>query len=129
MVHLYLGDADLAGVDADGDGGTVGTLGGDLVEVDDILLTVDSSDLALLSGVAATDNDDLVVLADGETADVVLVAELLGERSRHEDATDVAGGVEVGTTVHTAGAADLAVVLHIQQNKHKKKENKITKKK
>ena len=95
MVHLYLGDADLAGVDADGDSGTVGTLGGDLVEVDDILLTVDSSDLALLSGVAATDNDDLVVLADGETTDVVLVTELLGERSRHDDSSNMRRSSEV----------------------------------
>lgn len=50
---------------------TVGLLACDTLDVDEVLETVDGGDLALTALVGATDNGDLVVLADGEGADLV----------------------------------------------------------
>ena len=49
---------------------TVGLLAGDTLDVDEVLETVDGSDLALLALVGTTDNGDLVILADGESANL-----------------------------------------------------------
>lgn len=73
LVKLELGDDDVGGVDADGDGGTGGLVAGDALDVDDVLEAVDGSDLALLVLVGAADNGDLVVLADGDGADLQAV--------------------------------------------------------
>lgn len=63
-------------MDADGDGGTGGLVAGDALDVDDVLEAVDGSDLALLVLVGAADNGDLVVLADGDGADLLNVSVL-----------------------------------------------------
>lgn len=70
LVELDLGDDDLGGSDASGDGLTVGLLAGDTLDVDEVLETVDGGDLALLALVGTTDNGDLVILADGKGADL-----------------------------------------------------------
>jgi hypothetical protein len=70
LVELELGDDDLGGSDAEGNRLAVGLLAGDTLDVDDPLETVDGCDLALTALVAATDNGDLVVLADGDGADL-----------------------------------------------------------
>jgi hypothetical protein len=70
LVELEGGDDDLGGGDAEGNGLAVGLLTGDAVDVDDPLETVDSCDLALAALVGATDNGDLIVLADGDRADL-----------------------------------------------------------
>lgn len=70
LVELKGGDDDLGGGDAEGNGLAVGFLTGDAVDVDDPLETVDSCDLALAALVGATDNGDLIVLADGDRADL-----------------------------------------------------------
>lgn len=70
LVELELGDDHVGGVDAERDGLAGGLLAGDTLDVDHVLETVDGSDLALLVLVAATDNGDLVVLADGNAADL-----------------------------------------------------------
>jgi hypothetical protein len=70
LVELEGGDDDLGGGDAEGDGLAVGLLAVDAVDVDDPLETVDSCDLALAALVGATDNGDLIVLADGDRADL-----------------------------------------------------------
>jgi hypothetical protein len=70
LVELEGGDDDLGGGDAEGNGLAVGLLAGDAVDVDDPLETVDSCDLALAALVGATDNGDLIVLADGDRADL-----------------------------------------------------------
>lgn len=57
-------------MDAEGDGGTVGLLAVDALDVDDPLLAVNLGDLALSALGRATDDQDLVVLADGERADL-----------------------------------------------------------
>lgn len=76
LIKLELGNDDVGGVDADGDGGTGGLVAGDALDVDDVLEAVDGSDLALLVLVGAADNGDLVVLADGDGADLPDVSHL-----------------------------------------------------
>ena len=70
LVQLQLGDDDVAGVDAEGHALAGGLLAGDTLDVDDVLETVDGGDLALLVLVGAADNEDLVVLPDGDAADL-----------------------------------------------------------
>lgn len=70
LVKLELGDDDVGRVDAERDRLAGGLLAGDTLDVDHVLETVDGSDLALLVLVAATDNGDLVVLADGDAANL-----------------------------------------------------------
>jgi hypothetical protein len=57
-------------VDAQRDGLAVGLVAGDALDVDDVLEAVDGGDLALTALVGATDDGDLVVLADGDAADL-----------------------------------------------------------
>lgn len=70
LVELELGDDDLGGGDGDGDALAVGLLADNALDVDGPLQTVDAGDTALTALVAATDNDNLVVLADGDRADL-----------------------------------------------------------
>lgn len=66
LVELQLGDDDLRGVDADGDGLARGLVLGNSLDVDDVFETVDGGDLAFAALVGASDNEDFVVLADGD---------------------------------------------------------------
>jgi hypothetical protein len=58
-------------VDAEGDGLSGGLVAGDALDVDHVLEAVDGCDLALAALVAAADDGDLVVLADGDAADLL----------------------------------------------------------
>lgn len=101
LVELQLGDLNVARVDADLNGGTVGLLAGDLVDVDDPLLAVDSDDLAVTALGGATHDNNLIILTDGHAAHVVLLTKLLRERGAHHDATLARGSIEVCTTSNT----------------------------
>jgi hypothetical protein len=70
LIKLELGDDDLRGVDAQRNALAGGLVACDTLDVNHILETVDGGDLALTALVAATDNGDLVVLADGDAADL-----------------------------------------------------------
>lgn len=70
LVELELGDDDVGGVDAEGNGLARGLVAGDALDVDDVFETVDGGDLALGALVGAADDGDLVVLADGDGADL-----------------------------------------------------------
>lgn len=70
LVELELGDDALGWGDADWDGLAVGLLAGDALDVHNVLQAVDGSDLALTALVGATDDGDLVVLADRDGADL-----------------------------------------------------------
>ena len=72
LVELQLGDDDVGGVDAQGDGLAGGLLAGDALDVDDVLEAVHGGDLALLVLVGAADDLDLVILADGDAADLMM---------------------------------------------------------
>lgn len=71
LVKLELGDNDVGGVDAQRDALAAGLVAGDTLDVDHVLETVDGGDLALAALVRATDDGDLVVLADGNAADLL----------------------------------------------------------
>lgn len=118
LVALQLGDDHLGRGDAEGHGLAVGLFAGDALDLDEVLETVDGRDLALTALVGATDNGDLVILADGDGSDlegtleqarsnrsqkrilcvsyIVLLSELLGEGSAHDRATLGRAGTEVG---------------------------------
>lgn len=57
-------------MDAEGNGGTGSLVAGDALDVDDIFETVDRGDLALLVLVGATDDRNLIILADGDAANL-----------------------------------------------------------
>lgn len=84
------------------------TVARDAVDLDDVALTVDAGDLALVLGLGevATHDLDLIILADGDRLHLVLEAELLGEGSAHQDAALVRGRSE----------DSLAVLLAVRGN-------------
>ena len=55
------------------DGLAGGLVADNTLDVDDVLETVDGGDLALTSLVGATDDGDLVILADWDRADLLLL--------------------------------------------------------
>jgi hypothetical protein len=73
---VELGDLDLGGGDADRHALAVGLLAGDALDVNHVLEAVAGGDLALTALVGATLDDNLVVLAERDGADVVLLTEL-----------------------------------------------------
>jgi hypothetical protein len=70
LVELQLGDDDLGGGNADGNRLAVDLLAGDTLDVNNVLETVDRRDLALTTLERTTGDDDLVVLTDGDGADL-----------------------------------------------------------
>jgi len=73
------------------------------LDVDDKLLTVDLNDLAnLLAFVMTSNNLHFIVLADGNTATVVLQSELLGQWRAHDLPSDVGRSIEVTLAILTA---------------------------
>lgn len=70
LVKLQLGDDNVGGVNADGDGLAVGLVPGDPLDVDNVLETVHAGNLALATLVGPTNNGDFVVLADRERANL-----------------------------------------------------------
>lgn len=107
LVHVQLGDDDVAGLDADGDGLAVDLLAGDAFDVDDPLATVHLDNLAFTTLVGTADDHDFVVDADGHGAGAVLGAQLLGQRSAHDDAALMGGSVEVSLPGLATGRADV----------------------
>ena len=78
LVKLELGDDHVRGVDADLDGSAVGLFAGE-ADVDDVFAAVHGGNLALAALLAAADNGDLIILADGEGADLAT-----GEKEKKE---------------------------------------------
>ena len=70
LVKLQLGDHTLRGVDAHVDGGTVNLLAGDALDVDHPLAAVALHNLTLALLVCAAHHLNLVILADGQRADL-----------------------------------------------------------
>lgn len=63
-------------MDTDGDGLARRLLLDDALDVDDIFETVDGDDLALAALVGASDNGNLIVLSDGDGADLKSLLDL-----------------------------------------------------
>lgn len=85
FVEVELGDDHVRGLDADHLGLASLVLAGGALNVDDPLAAVHAGDLALDLAEATGDDADLVVLADRDGTDVVLVSELLRQRGAHAD--------------------------------------------
>ena len=64
LVQLEVDNDNVAWVDANGDGGTIGLVALDTVYVNNPLLAVDLGDLSFPALVLAPDNSDFVILAD-----------------------------------------------------------------
>jgi len=111
LVELELGDLDLGRSDADWDGLAVGLLAGNTLDVDDVFETVDGGDLSLTTLVGATLDDNLVVLADGDGTDVVLLTEFLGERSAHDHAAHAGRRREVSLAALSPAGRQVGVDL------------------
>jgi hypothetical protein len=67
---VELGDDNVGGGDTEGNALAVALVADNALNVDNPLETVDGGDLALTTLVGATDDGDLVVLADGDGADL-----------------------------------------------------------
>lgn len=128
LVELELGDDDVGGVETQRDALAAGLVTGDTLDVDNVFETVDGGDLALTALVGATDDGDLVILADGDAADlivvvnidhhggkknngkgtnVVLLAQLLAEGGAHDNTTLARAGLEVGRSALAPGRGDV----------------------
>ncbi len=83
LIKLELGDDDVGRVQAQGHGLAGDLVAGDALDVDDVFHAVDGGDLALTALVGAAGDKDLVVLADGDAADL-LYASVLGGLGREE---------------------------------------------
>ena len=70
LIELELGDDNLGGIDANGNRHSICLFTGESLDVDDPFLAVHSGDLALAALEATTDHLDLIVLADGDGADL-----------------------------------------------------------
>lgn len=82
------------------DGGTVSLFTLDTLDVADELSSVTFQDLAgLLSLVVTTGDHDLIVLADWDGADVVLLAQLLAQWGAHDLSADVRWRGEMSLTI------------------------------
>lgn len=66
LVELEAGDNDVGRVDANHDGLSVALLPVHTLDVDHPLLAVDLHDLSLTTLVGSTNNEDLIILADGD---------------------------------------------------------------
>ena len=70
LVQLQLRDLALAGRNANRHALAVALLAGDTLHVDDVFEAVDGDDFALAAFVGAALDDDFVVFADGDCADL-----------------------------------------------------------
>ncbi|GMS86274.1 hypothetical protein PENTCL1PPCAC_8449, partial [Pristionchus entomophagus] len=113
VVELQLGDSDVGGVDSDVDGRSVRLLTDDLVNVDDELLAVHAHDASRVALVVTTGDGNLIVHSDGNGADSVLSAELLGEGSRHHLPLDVGRSGEVTLVRLSPVGGHERVLLHV----------------
>jgi hypothetical protein len=96
LVELKSGDHAVAGVDGELGLLTVLLLLNDFLNVNASASAVDRLDLALGVLLVADHNLDLVALADGEGAHIVLFDKVLREPAAHHGSTDTAGSGEIG---------------------------------
>lgn len=96
VIQVQLGDDDLRWVNVDWDRSTRRLLLLQLVDLDRVLQSVDGRDLTLRALLRTSDNSDLVLLSDWERSDVVLLSQLLGQRSGHQNSSLSRASGEVG---------------------------------
>lgn len=81
LVKVKVGDNDLGRVDTDRDRGTIGLLAVDALNVDNPLAAIDLDDLALATLVGATNDQNFVILADRDGANLEETVRKRGEKS------------------------------------------------
>jgi len=64
--------------------------------VNDIFETVDRGDFALAALVGASNDEDFIVLSDGDGADVVFFSELLAQWCAHDCSSDTGWSIVMG---------------------------------
>ena len=112
LALLDFGDCDVAGVDGELVGSSVGFVFCDFVDVDGPFLSVDLDDLALAALPGAPQDDDLIVFSDGEGSDAVFASERFGKGGGHDSVSEVGGGREMGLSLFSPAAAYFNVSLH-----------------
>ena len=105
LVELQLGDNTVGGMDTNVGDLLVDLLASQVLNVDNKLASVASGDLSG-DAVAATDDHNLIISADRDRADSILLSQILGESSAHDDAAFVGGSTEVGLSALSAGGAN-----------------------
>ena len=88
FVNLQFVDDDLGWVNSNGNGDTVGLVTSKLLNVNDILATVNLDDLSVFSLVSSSGDCDFIILSDGDRSNMVFLSELCGQRSTHDDSSD-----------------------------------------
>jgi len=96
-------------MNSNGDRLAVDLLPGNALDVDDIFETVYRDNLSLTALERSTGDDDLVILADGDRTDVVLLSQLLRERCRHYNSADGRGGAKVCLSGLSPGRGDAGI--------------------
>lgn len=107
VTQVQLVNDNLRWVNVDWDRSTRGLLLGQLLELDGELQSVDRADLALRALLGTSDNDNLVLLSDWQRRDVVLLLQLLGQRSRHQHSSGGRRGGEVSLSSFGARRRDV----------------------
>ena len=112
LALLNFGDCDVAGMDGELVGSSIGFVFCDFVNVDGPFLSVDLDDLALAALPGTPQDDDLIIFSDGEGSDAVFASERFGKGGRHDSVSDVGGGREMGLSLFSPAAAYFNVSLH-----------------
>ena len=79
LALLELDDGDVGRVDRDLVRSSVGLVLGELVDLNGEFLSLNLDDFSLLAPVGAPDDENFVVLANGDGSDAVFLAEILGK--------------------------------------------------
>ena len=74
---------------------TVGLLLYDFLNVNACASAVNGLNLAFTTFKVASQDFDLVTLADGQSTNIILVLKILGEMARHQNSADTAWSCEV----------------------------------
>ena len=103
LVKSQLGDDAVGSIKTDINILTIGLLLGATLNVDNVFLSVDSGDLTLGTFKFTSGDHDFVISYDGHGSDVVLLKQVLGQRSAHADSSLHRSGTEVSLAHLSAG--------------------------
>ena len=95
---------------------TISLLSDHSLDVDDVLLTIALGNLTLSVGEVSSDNHDLIIHSNWKRSNVVLLSELLGERSRHSDASLAGRSIEMSLSLLSCLRADVWIEFHLENN-------------
>ena len=109
---LDFSDGDLWWVDWDLIWSSVCFVLGELVNMDDPLLSEYLDDFALVSFMSASQDDNLVILSDWEGSETVFFSQIFRKSGRHDGVSDVRRSCEMGSSGFSSWAGDLCVGLH-----------------